>query len=419
MTIRSRNKHATTMTDLALDRMSTNPPRSNLPLWTRLVFAIADRVEEGRLTVTMPDGRVFVFAGERDGVDAALIVRDPNFARRFVMGGAIGFAEGYMAGEFDTPDLALLLELFARNVDILATRWRGSLVSRTAARLGHLLNRNTRGGARRNIHAHYDLGNAFYARWLDETMTYSSARFADPGEPLSDAQRRKYRTLAEGMALQRGDRVLEIGSGWGGFAEVAAGEFGAQVVGLTISREQFAFAQERIRARGLQSQVEFRLQDYRDATGTFDRIASIEMFEAVGEEYWPSYFQTVRDRLRPGGSAGLQIITIRDQDFATYRRSVDFIQKYIFPGGMLPSPAMLRTLTQRAGLDTLRNVTFGLDYARTLNEWRQRFLGAWDEIVPLGFDERFRRLWEYYLAYCEAGFRAGMIDVTQLTLVKP
>ncbi|HEX2561262.1 cyclopropane-fatty-acyl-phospholipid synthase family protein, partial [Phenylobacterium sp.] len=269
-----------------------------------------------------------------------------------------------------------------------------------------------------NIHAHYDLGNAFYSRWLDETMTYSSARYAAPGQPLSEAQRNKYRTLAQSIGLQSGQHVLEIGCGWGGFAEFAAGEVGAKVTGITISREQYDFARERLFRQGLNEKAEIRFVDYRDVDGQFDRVASIEMFEAVGEKYWPAYFGKIAQVLSPGGRAGLQIITIKDELFEGYRRRMDFIQKYIFPGGMLPSEARLARETRAAGLTWEGLSRFGLDYADTLADWRRRFDGAWDEIRPLGFDERFRRLWRFYLSYCEAGFRTGQTNVVQLSLAK-
>jgi cyclopropane-fatty-acyl-phospholipid synthase len=282
----------------------------------------------------------------------------------------------------------------------------------------HWLNRNSRAGSRRNIHAHYDLGNAFYAQWLDRSMTYSSALFDAAGRDLAAAQARKYQALCERTGIGPDDHVLEIGCGWGGFAEHVASRIGARVTALTISREQHEFARRRIAEIGLADRVEVRLQDYRDETGSYDRIASIEMFEAVGKEYWPTYFGQLRDRLKPGGTAGLQVITIRDEFFATYSREIDFIRRYIFPGGMLPTPSIMRDLGLRAGLPLVSERVFGLDYARTLAEWRDRFLQAWPTIRPLGFDERFKRIWQYYLCYCEAGFRAGSIDVRQMVFAR-
>jgi cyclopropane-fatty-acyl-phospholipid synthase len=283
----------------------------------------------------------------------------------------------------------------------------------------HWFNRNTRGQARRNIYAHYDIGNAFYSAWLDPSMTYSSALFEDGTADLTAAQHNKYRRLAEAIDLQPGQRLLEIGCGWGGFAEYVARTFGAKVVGLTISKEQRDFAQKRIQDAGLNEKVEIRLQDYRDERERYDRIASIEMIEAVGEQFWPKNFSQLRDLLLPGGLAGIQAITIRDSSFQYYRREIDFIQRYVFPGGMLPSPEILKSLGERFGVPVIRERIFGQDYAKTLVTWRNNFRSAWPNLIPLGFDDRFRRLWEYYLAYCEAGFLSGNIDVRQVVFAKP
>jgi cyclopropane-fatty-acyl-phospholipid synthase len=284
----------------------------------------------------------------------------------------------------------------------------------TLHRVQHWLNRNTRKGSRKNISAHYDLGNAFYKEWLDPTMTYSSALFSTGAHDLESAQTAKYRTLALDLGIGPKDHVLEIGCGWGGFAEFAARDIGCRVTGLTISREQHDFAVARMAKAGLSDKVEIKLQDYRDETGKYDRIASIEMFEAVGEEYWPVFFGKVKDCLKAGGTAGMQIITINESAYPTYRKRPDFIQRYVFPGGMLPTPAILKSLGAEQGLSYLRERVFAQDYARTLAEWRKRFWGSWEKINPLGFDDRFKKLWEFYLHYCEAGFRAEYIDVRQV-----
>jgi cyclopropane-fatty-acyl-phospholipid synthase len=285
-------------------------------------------------------------------------------------------------------------------------------------RFRHYLNRNTKSGSRRNIYAHYDLGNTFYSAWLDRTMTYSSAIFAPGDNDLSSAQQRKYRELATRIGIRPEDHVLEIGCGWGGFAEFAAREIGCRVTGLTISKEQFAFAQERIERAGLSDRVTFKLQDYRDETGLYDKVASIEMFEAVGEAFWPVYFRKLDEVLKPGGTAGLQVITIKEESWTSYKNEIDFIRAYIFPGGMLPTPAIMVNLGQKFGLPLASEKIFGLDYAVTLAAWRERFRASWPQLMPLGFDERFRRMWEYYLAYCEAGFRTGNIDVRQMVFAK-
>jgi cyclopropane-fatty-acyl-phospholipid synthase len=323
-----------------------------------------------------------------------------------------------LAGEWDSPDIASLLEIVARNTEGLRDFFAGKPLAQFLNRIFHLLNRNSKAGSKRNIMAHYDLGNGFYKRWLDPSMTYSSARYERPGQDLAEAQHNKYRALAQRMQLGPDHHVLEIGCGWGGFAEFAAKEVGARVTGITISPEQYDFARKRLFEQGLADKADIRLQDYRDTSGHFDRVASIEMFEAVGEKYWPAYFQKVHDVLKPGGHAGLQIITISDAYFDVYRRSVDFIQKYVFPGGMLPSPSALQQQVSQAGLTWRGEDRFGRDYAETLADWHRRFTAAWDDIRAMGFDERFRRLWTYYLSYCEAGFRAGSIDVTQIALQK-
>jgi cyclopropane-fatty-acyl-phospholipid synthase len=396
-----------------------DPELRRAPAAFRTVLKISsENWEYGRLTFVLPSGREVPVMGEKPGPDARLIVNDFRFLSRVLSAGDIGFGEGFMAGEWDTPDLSALLEAFTVNLDRLRTLLEGSAVYRLINAMAHALRRNSRAGSKRNILAHYDLGNAFYSRWLDPSMTYSSAWYERPGQTLSDAQRNKYASLARQIDLGPDNHVLEIGCGWGGFAEFAAGEIGAKVTGITISPAQFDFARKRLFEAGLADRAEIRLADYRDVTGQFDRVASIEMFEAVGEEYWPTYFGKIHDVLAPGGRAGLQIITIRDELFAQYRKRADFIQKYVFPGGMLPSETRLKEETARAGLEWRDIVHFGQNYADTLAEWARRFESAWDDIRGLGFDERFRRLWRFYLGYCEAGFRTERTNVVQLSLTK-
>ncbi len=379
----------------------------------RILTGLASRITEGRLAIVVPDGSTRRFGAAETGPEATLIVYRPGAVYRVLRGGALGFAEAYLDGSIDTPDLEALLRLCLVNYAALGDRWRANAASRLARRLWHRLRPNTRRGSRRNIHAHYDLGNAFYGLWLDPTMTYSAALF-DEVSDLEQAQLRKYRRLAERLGLQRGHHVLEVGCGWGGFAALAARDYGCRVTALTISEQQHAYAERRLAEAGLADRVDVRFQDYRDVEGDFDAVVSIEMFEAVGEAYWATYFAKLRDVLRRGGRAGLQVITIDDRYFEDYRHSVDFIQRYIFPGGMLPSPTALRTAATANGLAIKERFAFGQDYARTLRSWAQRFQAAWPQIEPLGFDERFRRLWSYYLAYCEAGFRVGTIDVEQV-----
>lgn len=372
----------------------------------------------GGITFVLPEGREITLGGAEPGPHARVVIRDYNFMRRVMAAGDIGFAEGYMAGEWETPDLTAVLESASLNWERLAEFVEGNALMRVFNHLLHLLRPNTRRGSQRNIHAHYDLGNAFYSRWLDPSMTYSSARFDAPDQDLPQAQKRKYESLAQAMNLQSGQSVLEIGCGWGGFAEYAAAEVGAKVTGVTISREQYDFARKRLFEQGLADRAQIRLMDYRDIEGQFDRVASIEMFEAVGERYWPIFFRKLHDRLKPGGRAGLQIITIRDELFEDYRSRADFIQKYVFPGGMLGSEARLRQEAARADLAWGDVIRFGQDYGRTLNQWGEQFQAAWHDIRGLGFDERFRRLWSFYLSYCEAGFRTGRTDVIQLSLAR-
>jgi cyclopropane-fatty-acyl-phospholipid synthase len=372
----------------------------------------------GRLVFVLPTGREVAVGGALPGPDARVIIHDYRFVRRALAGGDIGFAEGYMAGEWETPDLSAVLEAFSLNYDRLTELVTGNVFIRVLNAVRHRLHRNSRSGSKKNIHAHYDLGNAFYSRWLDPSMTYSSARYERPGQPLPEAQQAKYAALAKTIDLKPGQSVLEIGCGWGGFAEFAAKEVGARVTGVTISQEQYDFAKKRMFDQGLADKADIRLIDYRDIDGQFDRVASIEMFEAVGEEYWPTYFNKVREVLAPGGRAGLQIITIRDELFGDYRKRADFIQKYVFPGGMLPSETRLREETARAGLEWRDITRFGHNYADTLAEWARRFEAAWGDIRGMGFDERFRRLWRFYLSYCEAGFRTGRTNVIQLGLAR-
>ena len=391
---------------------------AGIPPLARIVFGALARIRHGSMTVTLPDGRRLIFRGTEPGENAELVIRDFRLTRRFFSGGDLGAAEAFLDGMWDSPNVTAFLQFFLRNKEALQDKMNGMPVARLFSRIGHLMRRNSKTGSRRNIEYHYDLGNRFYTQWLDPTMTYSAARFAHPGQDLSAAQINKYRSLAEQIGLKPEHHLLEIGSGWGGFAEYAAKEIGCRVTGITISKEQLAFARERMAQKQLSHKVDIRYQDYRDVDEKFDRIASIEMFEAVGEEYWPTYFRKVRDCLKPGGKAGLQIITIADRSFAAYRKRADFIQRYIFPGGMLPSPAVLRQQVAQAGLTWADNLEFGLDYAETLRQWRERFRAAWPDIRAQGFDERFRRMWEYYFSYCEAGFRSGNIDVTQVTLAR-
>ncbi|MEC9369360.1 MAG: cyclopropane-fatty-acyl-phospholipid synthase family protein, partial [Pseudomonadota bacterium] len=338
---------------------------------------------------------------------------------RSIRRGSLGFAESYLGGEIDCDDLVGLFRFFLRNRRSFSSAGRGLFRVRAADRIAHLRRRNSRAGSRRNIAEHYDLGNSFYRLWLDESMTYSSGYFAAGARSLEEAQAAKYRLLDDMLDLKSGHSVLEVGCGWGGFALQAARDKGAQVSAITLSREQLTHARSLANAAGVSDRCALRLEDYRDVSGTYDRVVSIEMIEAVGEESWPVYFRMLHDRLKPGGAAVIQAITIDDAQFDRYRRKTDFIQRYIFPGGMLPTKAVLAAQGARAGLRLSRATGFGNCYARTLAEWRQRFHANWPCIERLGFDESFRRRWDYYLAYCEAGFAAGCIDVSLFRFEKP
>jgi cyclopropane-fatty-acyl-phospholipid synthase len=388
---------------------------SGLPMRARMVLSAAMELVHGTLKITMPDGRAVVVGGKAPGPSAQLVLKNWRLPTRAFTGGTIGVAESYMDGDWESPDVTSFLELFVVNAEAGEKVAGGSSRLLTALqRLRHWLNENTRRGSKKNISAHYDLGNAFYRQWLDQSMTYSSALFSAGANDLESAQAAKYRALARDVGIGPRDHVLEIGCGWGGFAEFVAREIGCRVTGLTISREQHDFAARRIAEAGLSDKVEIKLQDYRDETGKYDRIASIEMFEAVGEKYWPVFFGKVKDCLKAGGTAGMQIITINEAAYKLYRKRPDFIQRYVFPGGMLPTPQILKSLGADQGLSYLRERVFAQDYARTLAEWRLRFWESWEKIVPLGFDDRFKKLWEFYLHYCEAGFRAEYIDVRQV-----
>ena len=377
---------------------------------TRLVFELLEKIRGGLLEIRLPDGARFLFGEGEPGV--TMQVNDETVFARVLAKGDIGLAEAYLDGEWDSPDVTALLALLARNRDALRDAVYGSWRQLLAARLRHWFNRNSRAGSKRNIMAHYDLGNDFYRLWLDPSMSYSSALFdGTSDQPLQAAQDAKYRRILSRLAAEPGERVLEIGCGWGGFAEMATHD-GLAVTGLTLSPAQLAWARQRVPSADL------RLQDYRDTAERFDHVVSIEMFEAVGERWWPTYFRTVANALKPEGRAVIQSITIRDDLFATYRRGTDFIQQYIFPGGMLPSRAEFRAQAARQGLVVRDEYAFGVDYARTLALWRDAFDAKWPQIAALGFDEPFRRLWRLYLSYCEAGFLAGNIDVVQFELAR-
>jgi cyclopropane-fatty-acyl-phospholipid synthase len=399
--------------------LTTTRGQAGLPRYFAQAFEVARKLEHGRLEVVLPDGRRFRVEGAKAGPVAEMDVHDPDLFARLIREGDLGFSEAYLDGGWSTPDLQAFMDLVHHDNDSIYNGYPGMGLVRAYEKLRFWLQSNTKGQARKNISYHYDLGNDFYALWLDDTMTYSSALFLTGQESLERAQIQKYASMVDQMGAKPGDHVLEIGCGWGGFAEYAAKERGLKITGLTISKEQRDYAVERMRRAGLSDRVEIRLQDYRDETGTYDGIASIEMFEAVGEKYWPVYFRTLRERLKPGANATLQIITVEDRRWEVYKRGVDFIQKFIFPGGMLPCPRVLRAEVERAGLRVARSIEFGESYSQTLRRWHQTFNERWDEIALHGFDDRFRRMWNFYLTSCAATFHSGNCDVTQITVSKP
>ncbi len=375
-----------------------------------LVRRVLRHLECGRLTVILPSGERIVHVGRQPGPHGVMEVRNVRAFRRLLTRGDVGFAEGYIAGDWTSSDLTALIAMAAENVARLDRTMDGFWPVRLWRQLGHALRHNSAGGSRRNIAFHYDLGNDFYRLWLDDSMTYSSACRIGAGQSLEAAQGDKIDRISELLSLDGDEDVLEIGCGWGALATRLAPRC-RSVTGLTLSAEQLAYGHEQVATQGVADRVDLRLQDYREEQGRYDRIVSIEMLEAVGEAYWPIYFMKLRECLKPGGQAVLQAITIREDRFHSYKRSPDFIQRYIFPGGMLPTQTILAEQAQRAGLVVTASETFGEGYADTLAEWRRRFDTAWPNVAALGFGVDFRHLWDYYLSYCEAGFRTGTIDV--------
>lgn len=402
---------------LAAASLPRSADPAHMPRQMKLVLQLLGKLQHGAMRVDFPDGQSALFG---DGsAPVGLVLHNWNIAGAVIKSGDIGFAETYIAGDWATDNLPGLIALFIRNREsaeaLIYGTWWGNLLYRVR----HAFHRNTRAGSRKNIHAHYDIGNAFYELWLDRSMTYSSALYTPAaGRSLEAAQTAKYQRILDQLQLPHGAKILEIGCGWGGFAELAARQLDAHVTGLTLSTEQLDYAQRRLADAGLAGKADLLLQDYRDTNDQYDGIASIEMFEAVGETFWPSYFECVARNLKKGGKACIQSIVIADELFERYRSGTDFIQQYIFPGGMLPSPAQFKRHAEAHGLRVTDEFMFGADYARTLAEWRVSFREAHAQVRAQGFDERFMRTWDFYLAYCEAGFRAGSINVAHFTLEK-
>jgi cyclopropane-fatty-acyl-phospholipid synthase len=378
---------------------------------------ICGRARCGSLTVRFPDGTTRRFDGARQGPHAEVAVHDLHLIRRLIATGAIGLADGWIAGEFDSPDLASVIELLALQFEPESGPWLPGPMERALRSAWRSFGRRaTLKGPLRTTVEHYDLGNPFFETWLDETMTYSSAVFERHDMTLEEAQLAKYRRLASVTGLEPGMRVLEIGSGWGGFAAFAAEEIGCQVTTITVSKEQAAWVERLVAERGLTDRVTVRLEDFLATTGSFDAVASIEMLESVSAARWPEFFRVVHDRLEPGGRAGLQIITVADRHWGSSNANPDFIRRYVFPGSQVPSPGVLANEARVARLGWVASAGFGSSYAMTLAAWRARFDAAWPQIADLGFDDRFKRMWQYYLSYCEGGFRSGRVDVSQIVL---
>lgn len=396
--------------------LTSTTNQKNLPRYFSQVFEMAATMNTGILDFVLPDGRVFRANGKNPGPVAQVDIHNPEVFARLIREGDLGFSDAYLDSWWSTPDLQSFMDWVHAENDELYDGFPGMSLVRAFEKIRFWLQSNSKRQARKNISHHYDLGNDFYRLWLDNTMTYSSALFTTGQEDLEAAQIAKYASMVDQMGVKEGDHVLEIGCGWGGFAEYAAKERGLKVTGLTISKEQLEFSKKRIKNKGLEGKVDIKLQDYRDEKGRYDGIASIEMFEAVGQKYWPVYFDTIKKCLHPGRQATLQIITIQEDRWDVYQRGVDFIQKYIFPGGMLPSPNVLKSEVQNAGLSVVKSIEFGQSYSQTLRRWHDTFNAKWDQAAELGFDDRFRRMWNFYLTSCAATFESGNCDVTQITI---
>jgi len=399
-----------------MDVLTSLSGQANLPRYFKAVFAQLQKMNYGRIDIVLPDGRRFRAEGPRPGPVGEAHIHNLDCFARLIREGDNGLADAYLEGWWTTPDLQSLMDVIFSDNPAVLDEFTGMALVRAFEKVRHWLRGNSKRQAKKNIAYHYDLGNDFYRLWLDESMTYSSALFRTGQESLEKAQEQKYEALVDSLALSPGAHVLEIGCGWGGFAEYAAGKRGLRVTGLTISQAQHDYAVARIARAGLSDMVDIKMQDYRDETGVYDGIASIEMFEAVGEKYWPAYFQTVRGRLKKGARATVQVITVPNERFALYQKNVDFIQKYIFPGGMLISPGRFEDEAKRANLGWQSSIEFGESYSQTLRRWHEVFNEHWDQISTMGYDQRFRRMWNYYLTSCAAAFQTGICDVTQITL---
>tara|TARA_Y100001970_G_C14195385_1_gene837766 strand:- start:462 stop:1655 length:1194 start_codon:yes stop_codon:yes gene_type:complete len=383
--------------------------------WGNLLIKMISNIKYGNITLITPEGKYVKFSGEKEGEEVSVKINNWRVCEDIFLKGDIGLGESYISGYWDCKDISKLIKLGIANYDELERVIKGSLLKIVFYRTKHFLKRNSKKGSRENIYAHYDIGNDFFKLWLDPSMTYSSAIFENINDDLFRAQENKYEKILKNLNIKSGDHILEVGCGWGGFMEYAAKK-GIKVTGVTISEEQYNFAKQRLKNFGNLSEI--RLQDYREVSGSFDHIVSIEMFEAIGESYWKKFFKTLHSVLKPGGKMVIQSITINNRDFSSYRKCSDFIQQYIFPGGMLPSPEIFIATAVKQGFDYLNNVEFGKDYGLTLRKWEENFSLVLNKIKDLGFDEKFIRTWRFYLKYCQGGFESRKISVSQFNFVK-
>ena len=381
----------------------------------KLVFKFLNKINYGYLELTTHDGKVLKFGNPNEKLHANILIKKPDFNYNLIRGGSIGFAESYMRGEFETNNLSNLIELTARNIEVIH-KFSGLLDFPIINFVKNKIIKNTKSRSKENIARHYDLGNDFFSLWLDDTLTYSSAIFDDKSKNLSDAQNNKYQKLIDLIKPNNGDKILEIGCGWGGFAEYLGKKYDVKLDCITISKKQFEYAKERIFNCGLNEKVNIEIKDYRDLKGKYNSIASIEMIEAVGQNYLEGYFKTIKNNLSDGGKAAIQAITIDDRLFDRYKNKQDFIQKYIFPGGFLPNKNSINRYVSDNGLTVNSYISYANHYADTLAIWRNEFLKKWDLIKNQGFDSTFKRMWEFYLSYCEAGFKSKNIDLIQFSM---
>ena len=384
--------------------------------WEILLLKGIKKFSYGSIQIEFSDGYIENIKAKKPGPKAMLKINKPNAAKEIIQGGSVAFAESYINKDISTDNLTNLIHYCALNNDQAESTFNISILKKIIHKVFHYKNKNTKNQAKKNISFHYDLGNKFYEYWLDKTMTYSSAIFNNKSIELEVAQNNKYKKLAELSAIKNGDQILEIGCGWGGFAEFIGNNYDCNLTAVTISREQYEYTKKRIFDANLSHKIEVLLCDYRNITGKFDKIVSIEMFEAVGKQYWNTFFKKIENILKPKGSISLQLITIDDNIYDVYKTNPDFIQKYIFPGGMLPSDKILKELINKTSLKINSIDSFSKDYAKTLNIWNKEFNKKWDKIEKLGFDENFKLLWNYYLSYCEGGFLSKNIDLKQIKL---